>query len=395
MYKSIFVLLMLLSFLFSQQMKPPSHLKYFGYAAIDCLWDDPHDRDTIKNYIREVDSFTNLAHLCVYDYLDDIQSRVLLMNNLNVKPLVSLSSVFFNFDGGKVVLHTDFSSRWDAFCAINSSVFSSARIGAFYIFDEPGIQNVSFRDINTVSETVKRAFPEIPNFMVEAYSCVDTLTIPNTIDWIGFDMYGVLPLTDSVYLATLEILKSKRKSDAQKIFLIVDDQWLPMYGDAGIPPDSMIWFIQSYYHLAVSDTDVIGLIGYLWPGGLDEPAQLGLRNLPETVITANIEIGKLIKANSADAVEKTTSTTGYLPVSAYPNPAAGGQGTVIRIPGVDNEMSVRFFDLHGREVLGLAKTAQKGLFKFKTESVANGLYLWRAFDRKNKSCFYGKFLIQR
>jgi len=51
----------------SSQTAPP-HLKYFGFAIIDCLYDDPLDASTTTNYIAEIDSFSNVAHMCVYNH---------------------------------------------------------------------------------------------------------------------------------------------------------------------------------------------------------------------------------------------------------------------------------------------------------------------------------------
>ncbi len=42
------------------------------------------------------------------------------------------------------------------------------------------------------------------------------------------------------------------------------------------------------------DPDVIGIIGYLWPGGFDDPKQKGARNLAKNVIDEHVRIGKVI-----------------------------------------------------------------------------------------------------
>src|SRR5690554_7588055 len=73
----------------------PDHLKYFGFAIIDCLYDDPLDIDPTTNYIAEVDSFSNIAHMCIYDYADNIVDRVNLMNDHCVLPLISIQNIFY------------------------------------------------------------------------------------------------------------------------------------------------------------------------------------------------------------------------------------------------------------------------------------------------------------
>ncbi len=49
-----------------------------------------------------------------------------------------------------------------------------------------------------------------------------------------------------------------------------------------------------YFELAKSDPEVIGIIGYIWAGGLDSPDHRGIRDLPQTVIDENKRIGKAI-----------------------------------------------------------------------------------------------------
>ncbi len=74
----------------------------------------------------------------------------------------------------------------------------------------------------------------------------------------------------------------------------MDAQWLPFYGEAGLPPEAIKTVATNYYGLAKSDPDVVGLIGYLWPSKLDDENQIGARELPASVINEHIRIGKAI-----------------------------------------------------------------------------------------------------
>jgi len=289
---------------FSHAQSAPSHLKYFGYVAIDCFYDDPLDAGNLTNYISEVDSFSNIAHMCVYDPTDDISARVNLMNNHCVKPIIHFQSIFYEYvdnnglGGENYDLVANFTARWNTFKTINTAVFDTSKVAAFYIVDEPFWKGVTFAELDTVCSLIDASFPDIPLMIVEASGALSALQVPTTIDWLAFDEYGIFdPTSNSSFLSNLALLKSKKSDPSQEIFLVIDDQWLPSYGTAGYQPDTIRYMVQNYYDLAVSDTDIIGLLGYLWPGGLDDAAQLGVRNMPQSVIDKNIEIGQKIKAN--------------------------------------------------------------------------------------------------
>src|SRR5579872_2196756 len=87
-----FIILNFVTISFSQNA--PARLKYFGFAIVDCGLDDPNDTAKLTNYISEVDSFSNVAQMCVSSYTDTIINRVNLMNNHCVKPILATSSIF-------------------------------------------------------------------------------------------------------------------------------------------------------------------------------------------------------------------------------------------------------------------------------------------------------------
>ena len=41
---------------------PPSEVRYFGFAVIDCGWDDPLDDEAKTNYVDEISGFANVGH---------------------------------------------------------------------------------------------------------------------------------------------------------------------------------------------------------------------------------------------------------------------------------------------------------------------------------------------
>lgn len=308
----------------------PPHLQFFGFALVDVLWDDPHDAVATTNYITEVDSFSNLAQLGIYTPTDNIITRVQLMNELCVKPLLSIQSIFFEYvdtiapSGVNYNLLANYEDRWNTFKTINNTILNAEKIGAFYIADEPTWTGITYDELNAVCVLLQADFPDIPIMFVEAYTVLDSLIIPVDADWVGFDKYGIYnPDSDVDYLSDLALLKSKRSNPAQKIIIIIDDQWLPLYGWAGYAPEDIEGMVQNYYELASNDTAVIGLLGYLWAGGLDDPEQLGVRNLPQNVIDKNVEIGLMITQNNPGCVNTIIHTSNFNEtIQLFPNPAA-------------------------------------------------------------------------
>jgi hypothetical protein len=285
--------------------KAPAHLKYFGFYLVDTKIDDPHDSSSITNYIDEVAPFCNIAHLHVTDYTDNISSNVEKMNSVCVKPFISVQNIFFKkIDSlapsrNHYALLPDYRRRWQVFKRNNAAVLSAERVGFFYVSDEPTWNGISFNELDAVCKMVKHDFPAIGIMFVEAYISLHKLVIPKTVDWIGFDRYTIFnPSTNTSYLENLATLKSKLSTPAQRMFLTIDDQWLPLFGTLGVTPDSVRAMVEDYYQVAVTEPRISGLVGYLWPGGFDEPKQLGVRDMPQSVIDKNIEIGKKIVANN-------------------------------------------------------------------------------------------------
>lgn len=277
-------------------------LQYFGYALVDCGFDDPADAIDQKNYVTEVASFSNVAQMCVFDPDENIVDRLQLMSKNDLKALLSVQAIFFvgkpdatqgsgmNFD-----IHTQYQARWERFVNNNNLSQNIAAVAAFYVADEPVWNGITFSELKIAADAIKSSFASVPTAIIEAPDGIRDLQVPLSIDWIGFDRYAVAkPDTDPEYNSELALLKSKRSRSGQKILLVMDAQWLPFYGEAGYLPRRMKAVASRYYHLAKSDPDIVGIIGYLWPGGFDDRAQMGARHLPSKVIDEHVRIGKLI-----------------------------------------------------------------------------------------------------
>lgn len=277
-------------------------LQYFGYALVDCGIDDPADAVDRRNYVTEVASFSNVAQMCVFDPSENIVDRLQLMSKNDLKALLSVQAIFFvgnpdatqgsgmNFD-----LHPQYQARWQRFVGNNNLSQNISAIAAFYVADEPVWNGITFTELKTAADAIKASFASVPTAIIEAPHGIRRLQVPLSIDWIGFDRYAVAtPDTDPEYNSELALLKSKRSRPGQKLLLVMDAQWLPFYGEAGYLPRRMKAVASRYYNVAKSDPDIVGIIGYLWPGGFDDADQMGARNLPMKVIDEHVRIGKLI-----------------------------------------------------------------------------------------------------
>jgi hypothetical protein len=284
-------------------ISPPEHLAYFGFAGIDCGWDDPHDSEIKTNYLDEVAAFTNVAQLCVYSPDDVLDERLEKFRRANIKAILHVEAILFEHSpdanvssGSKATLREDAEERWYRFFAHNENLLNSENIAAIYVMDEPVWNGVSVDEFSSALSIIKSTLPNIPTVSIEAYPVLEEIMIPKTLDWVGFDNYdSVDPANDKEWLTDLETVLERRSRPDQKIVIVASTQWLPYYAsDAGIQAQDMKQVFESYYQVATQTPETIALIGYIWPGGLDHPDQLGARNLPFDVQQRLIQIGQAI-----------------------------------------------------------------------------------------------------
>ncbi|MCA6361414.1 MAG: T9SS type A sorting domain-containing protein [Bacteroidetes bacterium] len=394
--KRLFLLVVIMALLgrTAQAQTAPPHLRYFGFALIDVFWDDPHDTSAVTNYLNEVDTFSNVAHLAVYSPSDNIVQRIANMNSRCVLPMLHIQSVFFEYEdtngpsGANYGLRSDYLSRWNQFLAINQAAITPASIGAFYIVDEPYWNGVTYAELDTVCTLLQQAFPAIPVFLVEAYTMMNQFQVPPSADWLAFDMYGIFdPPNDAQFMQNLTLLKNARTSSSQELFLIIDDQWITLYGQAGYAPDTIEYMVQNYYDLAVADTSIAGLIGYLWPGGFDEPAQLGVRNMPANVIQKNVAIGKSIKNNYNPCTASDVPTMAEIPdVAVFPSPASD----VLEVKFQGREAVCTIYNSAGKQLMQQQAVNQCA---FDVAAYAPGIYFVRI--EAGEAVVSQKFIIFR
>lgn len=263
------------------------HILHFGFVAVDCTLDDHSDVAFKDWYGDEVAGFTNVAHLCVFEPGTDIRARVERLNGLGIKAMVDLQAILFRASGrgpsARTELHPDHQARWSQFLSTNAAVLDTQHVTGLYLADEPYLNKASADDVAAAARVVKAALPAVPLMLVEGYPALDKLVVPPEVDWVAFDRYFVRnPVTDSTYQQDLATLKSKLSTPEQRLWIVLDSQWRTDNG--GISRNQMKEVAQHYWELATQLPEVVGIMGYLWPGTLDLPFQQGARDLPDGVI---------------------------------------------------------------------------------------------------------------
>ncbi len=280
------------------------HIKYFGFTLIDTYWDDPLDSINKTVYNDEVYSFSNIADILVVTPTDNIVTRMMDMNQLDMKAYIHISELFFEYvgttsgqSGADYNLRADYQARWDAFVQANDLVANSYLLQALYLGEEPTWNDISYTELKAASDYIKSTVPDVPIMIIEAYPSISSLQVPTTVDWIGFDHYFTKnPLTNTTYQSELQELKSKFSDSTQKLVIVMDTHYIPavhtFYGN--IAESEMKDVATNYFELAKSEKNTVAVIGYTWPGGFDDSTMLGARQLGVETQEEYIRIGKLI-----------------------------------------------------------------------------------------------------
>ena len=263
------------------------HILHFGFVAVDCSLQDHSDAALKDWYGDEVSGFTNVAHTCAFEPSTDIKGRVERLNKLGIKGMVDVQALLFRANGNgsnsRIELHPDHQARWQQFLSTNAAVLDAQHVAGIYLADEPFLNNASADDVAAAAHLVKAALPAVPLMLVEGYPALDKLVVPKEVDWVAFDRYFIVnPVSDSAYQQDLATLKSKLSRPEQRVWIILDAQWRADNG--GISREQMKEVAQHYWELATQLPEVVGVMGYLWPGTLDMPFQQGARDLPDSVI---------------------------------------------------------------------------------------------------------------
>jgi hypothetical protein len=330
--------------------------------------------------------------MCVGNYTDTIINRVNLMNSLCVKPILSTSSIFIYLantngpSGSNYDLYPNYLARWNTFKTTNAAVLNSGQIEVFYVCDEPRWNGVTSGELDTICSLMKSDFPNIPLMFVEAYTEADSIHIPTTVDWVGFDHYGIYDVsTDSSYLSWLHAIEGRRSTPNQKIWLVFDDEWNSGFWPGGWQPDTMDHVIQHYYDLAIADTNVIGMAGFTWPGL--SVGWLGARSMPQNVIDETVQIGQMIKANYNPCTTGIKSNQKEK-FKVYPNPASDKLNFIS--PQNNEATQLKIYNSIGKLIREISVSGE--LTTLSLSDLSAGLYFYQISERNGGLIETGKFI---
>lgn len=265
-----------------------AHLKYFGYLRVDCE----------TSYLDEVTGHVNMGEKKLENYTEDLSFDASFYKASCVKPILNIQNIFFAESDGQYGFARDIKLHWDYFKNKNKSVLDTQDITALYIAEQPVKKGISNEMLDSVCTLVKNDLPNTPLLILYSPEQLSSIEIPEKTDYVGFMQFGLSdPNADASYLSNLDAIKNKM-ADHQKLFIVMDAQWTPEHGQAGIDSTDMHTVVENYYTLANGEELAVGLLAYLWPGGYDDAQQLGMRDLPEETREMVIAIGKAIMVNN-------------------------------------------------------------------------------------------------
>jgi hypothetical protein len=255
-----------------------SGLRYYGYYAAR-LGGGP-------SHLAEIAGRSNLNSVNVSDASGYPNAGTVMSRCAPGSCVVNTGFEFFSCDsaGNACHLYSNYAARWAAEAAAVRPYLN--KIAAFYILDEPQWHGATPAEINTSARLIKQTFPGVKVMMIEAGPKVtSSLSIPASVDWIGFDWYCQPFTTIKSKLATLQALIPA--SSPQRFFLVPEDAPVPACaGVAGHTTDENIAAIQrANLALAEQNPRVIGLLnfGFWTSAAWMAKGGTGASELPQTV----------------------------------------------------------------------------------------------------------------
>ncbi len=269
-------------------------VRYFGYAAIACGLDDPHDASQKTDYIDEVAGFTNLNQVCLSPDPAVTADRLARMAAAGSAALFNIEPALFVQTAAGLRPNPDRAALWPLVTeAVSQSGTPPERI-FFYLADEPTLRQLPPADLSDAARLVKQTYPAASLMVIEAYDPQGPGPIVPELDYWGFDAYAVKdPATEPLYLAYLDRSRALLGKD-QHLVLMMDAMHTPVHQDLGISQADMAAVARSYLNLAQDRGDVAAILGYSWVGGIDNASERGVRDLPANVQATHRDIGTLL-----------------------------------------------------------------------------------------------------
>jgi hypothetical protein len=271
-------------------------LHYFGYAAVACGLDDPHDTSPKTDFIDEVAGFSNLNQVCIDANPRVTADRLKRMAAAGATPLLAIEPALFTPTKSSLRPNPDRDALWPLVQqAITQSGVNPDQI-LFYLVDEPTLRGLPMRDISDAINFLHQTYPGAKTMLVEAYDPTGPGPIPPELDFWGFDAYAVPdPQAEPLYTSYLDRTR-KQLAPGQRMVLMMDAMHTPTHAEAGISEAAMADVARAYLALAQHRDDIAAILAYSWVGGIDGPHEKGVRDLPLTVQSAHREIGHAVLA---------------------------------------------------------------------------------------------------
>ncbi|MCX5670753.1 MAG: hypothetical protein NTU94_05455 [Planctomycetota bacterium] len=220
---------------------PPRGLRYYGHYWVESK---PYG-----SHLDEVGSHCNVHFVENVDGLKKCASK-------GVQCILQVRWEFFAGGGGNSAvpnpLRPDYESLWNH--TAEQVMPSIDRVEAFYMIDEPYLNGVSKKDLDTAIAAVKARFPRKPVMVIFAVSALTQgLAVPAGADWLGFDCYESI----GAVAKHLRFLKSKVQPH-QRLFLVPQS----FLNKAAPTDEGLARLNRQYYELASSEPLVIGLLNF-------------------------------------------------------------------------------------------------------------------------------------
>lgn len=276
-----------------RQDPPTAGLHLFGYAAISCGFDDPHDQALKTDYADEVAGFTNANQICVSGDVDETAQRLHAVPSGSTA-ILYVEPVFFTFADTAEPSGAGVEERWGLVRrAISKSGISPDDV-VFYLVDEPTLRGLPLENVTAAATRIRRDYPRARTMIIEAYGGPTGPTIPAAITYWGFDAYGIRdPAAEPRYTSYLD-QAAARLRPGQSLVLVMDATYTPAHGTAGLTELDMADVARNYFALARSRTDVSIMLAYSWAGGIDNRSEKGVRDMDSSVAAAHRAIGRAI-----------------------------------------------------------------------------------------------------
>lgn len=263
-----------------------AEVEFFGYVGIMCAFDDPLDDGTITDYSDEVAGFTNANHVCLPADPADWADWLRLADS-RFRPILTIEPLF-DFEGEGPGGPGDL---WSMFLvSLAESGVDPARL-ILHLADEPTLRGMDMDRIRAAARRVRADLPTAEVMIIEACSMDGPPPVPPEVTLWGFDCYTIPDPAASVPFLGFLRAAQLWMDDGQRMVLVMDANHTPYHEAAGITAEGMADVARAYAELAQATQGVAGVIGYTWPGGIDNDDERGVRNLPVSVIDAHRQVG--------------------------------------------------------------------------------------------------------